>query len=88
VGHMAFLVGGRLLIWGDVIHHPGVQFARPDVTWAFDTDPQMARATRATLMARAALEEWPVAGAHLAFPGIGRIDVDGDGYAFQPIAVD
>jgi glyoxylase-like metal-dependent hydrolase (beta-lactamase superfamily II) len=88
VGHMAFLVGGRLLIWGDLIHHPGVQFARPDVTWAFDTDPHLARATRATLMARAASEEWPVAGAHLAFPGIGRIDVVGDGYAFRPIAVD
>jgi glyoxylase-like metal-dependent hydrolase (beta-lactamase superfamily II) len=88
VGHTAFLVGGRLLIWGDVIHHPGVQFARPDVTWAFDTDPQLARTARATLMARAALEEWPVAGAHLAFPGIGRIDVAGDGYAFRPIEVD
>jgi glyoxylase-like metal-dependent hydrolase (beta-lactamase superfamily II) len=88
VGHTAFLAGGRLLIWGDLIHHPEVQFARPDVTWTFDADPQMARATRAMLMARAASEEWPVAGAHLAFPGIGRIDVAGDGYAFRPIVVD
>jgi glyoxylase-like metal-dependent hydrolase (beta-lactamase superfamily II) len=86
VGHTAFLVGGSLLIWGDVIHHPSVQFARPEVTWVYDTDQAMARATRLSLMARAAAENWPVAGAHLAFPGIGRISLAGDGYAFHPIA--
>jgi glyoxylase-like metal-dependent hydrolase (beta-lactamase superfamily II) len=87
VGHMVFLVGGRLLIWGDVVHHPAVQFADPAVTWAFDTDPDMARTTRLSLMARAASEDWPVAGAHLGFPGIGRISVAGRGYAFDPITV-
>ncbi len=87
VGHMAFLVAGQLLIWGDIIHHPAIQFAAPAVTWAFDTDPVLARSSRLSLMARAASEDWPVAGAHLAFPGIGRIRVAGDGYAFSPIRV-
>jgi glyoxylase-like metal-dependent hydrolase (beta-lactamase superfamily II) len=85
VGHTAFLVGGQLLIWGDVIHHPAVQFARPAVTWHFDTDPAMARATRLSLLARAFAEGWPVAGAHLTFPSIGRISRLADGYAFHPI---
>lgn len=85
VGHTAFLVAGRLLIWGDIIHHPAIQFADPGVTWAYDTDADLARTTRLGLMARAASEDWPVAGAHLGFPGIGRIRVSGNGYAFAPI---
>ena len=88
VGHTAFLVAGRLLIWGDVIHHPAIQFARPEVTWAFDTDPGLARDTRLSLMARAAAKGWTVAGAHLAFPGIGRISIAGAGYAFDPVMLD
>ncbi len=86
VGHTAFLVGGSLLIWGDLIHHPAVQFANPDVTWGFDTDADLARATRARLLARVVAECWAVAGAHLAFPAIGRISVEGAGYAFAPIS--
>jgi glyoxylase-like metal-dependent hydrolase (beta-lactamase superfamily II) len=85
VGHTAFLVGGQLLIWGDVIHYPAVQFARPAVTWHFDTDPAMARATRLSLLARAFAQDWHVAGAHLTFPSIGRISRLADGYAFHPI---
>jgi glyoxylase-like metal-dependent hydrolase (beta-lactamase superfamily II) len=85
-GHTAFLVGGSLLIWGDIIHHPSIQFARPEVTWAFDTDPKQALVTRAALMARVVAEGWMVAGAHLAWPGIGRISVAGAGYAFHPIS--
>ncbi|MGL4320312.1 MAG: MBL fold metallo-hydrolase [Paracoccaceae bacterium] len=87
VGHTAFLVGGNLLIWGDIMHHPSVQFARPEVTWVYDTDQEMARVTRLSLLARAASENWSVAGAHLAFPGIGRISVAGEGYAFHAIAL-
>jgi glyoxylase-like metal-dependent hydrolase (beta-lactamase superfamily II) len=87
VGHTAFLVGGSLLIWGDIIHHPSIQFAQPDVTWIYDTDQAQARTTRLSLLARAAAENWPVAGAHLAFPGIGRISVAESGYAFHLIAI-
>jgi glyoxylase-like metal-dependent hydrolase (beta-lactamase superfamily II) len=84
-GHMAFLVEGRMLIWGDTVHHAAVQFARPEVTWVFDTDQAQARATREALMARALEEGFLVAGAHLPHPGIGHLSVAGDGYAFTPI---
>lgn len=83
-GHMAFLVEGRLLIWGDLVHHP-LQFFRPEVTWKFDEDPTQARATRAELLARAVDEGWIVAGAHLPHPGIGRLDRDGEAYTFHPV---
>lgn len=86
-GHMAFLVEGRLLIWGDLVHHAAVQFARPEVTWVFDEDQAQARSSRLPLMAQAEAEGWLVAGAHLPEPGIGRIVRDGAGYAFLPVGL-
>jgi glyoxylase-like metal-dependent hydrolase (beta-lactamase superfamily II) len=84
-GHMAFLVEGRLLIWGDVVHHADVQFARPEITWAHDADPEAARATRLALMEQAVEAGWLVAGAHLPDPGLGWIERDGAAYAFRPL---
>lgn len=83
-GHMAFLVEGRLLIWGDLVHHP-VQFARPEVTWKYDEDEAQARATRARLFQRVVAEGWLVAGSHLLHPGIGRVEPEGETYAFHPV---
>ncbi len=85
-GHMAFLVEGRLLIWGDLVHHASVQFARPEVTWAFDSDQSGARASREALMAQAVEAGWLIAGAHLPQSGIGRIERHGTGYAFHPVS--
>ncbi len=85
-GHMAFLVEGRLLIWGDLVHHAAVQFPRPDVTWAFDDAPGQARASRLALMEQAVEAGWLVAGAHLPNHGIGHISRAGSGYAFHPVA--
>lgn len=84
-GHMAFLVEGRLLIWGDLVHH-GVQFARPEVTWKFDEDAGQARATRAALFERVVDEGWLVAGAHLPGRGIGRMERNGQAYGFHPVS--
>lgn len=87
-GHMAFLVEGRLLIWGDLVHHAAVQFPAPEVTWAFDEDQPQARASRLALMAQAEAEGWLVAGAHLPDPGIGRIARSASGYVFIPVGLD
>jgi len=78
-GHMAFLVEGRLMIWGDLVHHP-LQFQRPDVAWKYDENPEEARATRAALLESVVEEGWIVAGSHLPDPGIGRIERDGAAY--------
>ena len=83
-GHMAFLVEGRLLIWGDLVHHP-LQLAQPEVTWKYDEDPDQARATRAELFERILDEGWLVAGSHLPHPGIGRLERAGAAYAFHPV---
>lgn len=86
-GHMAFVVDGRLLIWGDVVHHAAVQFARPEVTWAYDGDQALARDSRLALLQRAVAEGFIVAGAHLPYPAIGRVERSGVGYAFLPVRV-
>lgn len=83
-GHMAYLVEGRLLIWGDLVHHAEVQFPRPEITWHHDADPDLARASRLQLMEQAVEAGWLVAGAHLPAPGIGRIERSGRGYSFHP----
>ncbi len=83
-GHMAFLVEGRLLIWGDLVHN-ALQFARPGIGWKYDDDLGQARASRLALMEQAIDSGWLVAGAHLPGPGIGRIERAGAGYAFHPV---
>jgi glyoxylase-like metal-dependent hydrolase (beta-lactamase superfamily II) len=88
VGHTAFEVvngGETLLIWGDIVHVPSVQFLRPGLTWEFDRDQAQARDTRAAMLARAARPDVFVAGAHLDFPGVGSVGREKDGYRFSPI---
>ena len=89
IGHSAFLVQSgpdRLLVWGDIVHEPSVQFAHPEVTWEFDTDPCEATHTRARLFERTSREQLPVAGAHLAFPGLGHVRAGGEAFSFFPLS--
>lgn len=85
VGHTAFEVsseGDKLLIWGDIIHVPSVQFARPDLTWEFDFDQEQARLTRWTMLRRVVESRSFVAGAHLDFPGVGAVIKSDDGFRY------
>lgn len=88
-GHTVYAVeseGQKLLFWGDLLHAHAVQFARPDVTMAFDADQKQAIAARRGILQLAAKEKALVAGAHLPFPGIGHIRADGkDSYSWVPI---
>jgi len=66
------------------VHSHAVQFAHPEVSIEFDTDPQQAIATRKALLQQAAQQGWMIAGAHLPFPGLGHIRHDAQGYAWVP----
>ena len=84
-GHMGVMLesgGDALLIWGDIVHVPPVQFARPDVTIGFDFDADMARATRQSILDRAATDRLRVAGMHIGFPGTGYVERAAQGYHF------
>jgi len=85
-GHTAYLIasrGERLLIWGDTIHIPEVQFAHPEITMVPDTDPDAAAAMRRRLLDMAARERMLVAGMHLHFPGFGHVARDGNAFRFH-----
>ena len=87
-GHSTFSVesqGRKLVFWGDLMHVAAVQFAEPKVTIQFDTDPKAAAAQRQAAFADAAKNGYLVAGAHLSFPGIGRVRADGKGYVWMPL---
>jgi glyoxylase-like metal-dependent hydrolase (beta-lactamase superfamily II) len=87
-GHTGFALGSgadRLLIWGDVMHSPEIQAARPAAAVPFDLDQALAYATRKAILAQAAEERLLVAGMHMHFPAFTYVVQAGDGYALRPI---
>ncbi len=88
VGHTCFRImsgGETVLVWGDIVHVPSIQFERPEMTWEFDRDQEQARASRLRIMALAADNIYCIAGAHLDSPGVGRIARSGAGFRFDPL---
>jgi glyoxylase-like metal-dependent hydrolase (beta-lactamase superfamily II) len=86
-GHTTYFVeskGERLALWGDLMHVAAVQFPNPAVTVSMDRDSKAAAVERQKAFADAAEKGYWVAAAHLAFPGIGHLRKDGDGYVFVP----
>jgi glyoxylase-like metal-dependent hydrolase (beta-lactamase superfamily II) len=86
-GHTSFLIESaneRLLVWGDTIHIPEVQFARPDIAMVPDTDPDAAVTSRRRLLDMAAQERLLVTGMHMHFPGFGHVVRDGGAFRFHP----
>ncbi len=87
-GHSSIVVesGGRKLVfWGDISHGDIVQFKQPDVTIEFDVDRPMAVRSRRQAFAEAVAEGHLVAGAHIAFPGIGNVLAQGDHFDWMPM---
>ncbi len=84
-GHTGYMLDGgsaSLLLWGDVIHLTGLQFALPDWTLVFDTDPTLTVETRKKMLDRASADKMLVTGAHLEFPGLGKVIRKGQAYGF------
>ena len=82
-GHGGYRVSSgsaSLLIWGDITHVPDVQIKRPEVTIAFDADPDQARRTRFETLDMVAADNTLVAGPHLNFPGFLRVVRAGEGF--------
>ncbi|MCQ0987922.1 MBL fold metallo-hydrolase [Jiella marina] len=86
-GHTGYMVGegeDGLLIWGDIVHAGPIQFRHPEVTIAFDVDPQQAAQTRKDLFQDIAENRTRIAGMHIAFPSVGHLVGEGEGYRFVP----
>ncbi len=79
-GHCGLLIGGEMLIVGDVLHMPRRQVPTPTVCTVFDLDPELAVNTRRQVIVMAAEREMKVLGMHTPFGQIGTITGDGDRY--------
>ncbi len=87
-GHMALILssaGEDMLHVADGILHP-IFMKHPTWHSPIDTNPAEAAETRRELLSRAAENDMLVAGAHLPFPGLGRVIQKGEGWQWKPIA--
>lgn len=86
-GHTMYRVqsgNSSLLIAGDIVHMPALQFPRPEWSIALDVDPQTAAATRCRVLDAAASDGEMLTGMHFSFPGFGHIRKNGEGYRVVP----
>ncbi|HEY9330452.1 MAG TPA: MBL fold metallo-hydrolase [Streptomyces sp.] len=83
-GHTGYLVGAEdqgVFFWGDTVHFPTVQVARPDASVTLDNDPFRAAETRVRVLDMVSAERLIVAGPHLSDRGFARIERVSDGYS-------
>jgi glyoxylase-like metal-dependent hydrolase (beta-lactamase superfamily II) len=86
-GHVGYeLVSGkaRLFDIGDLAHSSIVSLAKPEFAIEFDSDKPLAKKTRRATLARLAKDQELVFAPHFPYPGVGRVVVQGDGFAWQP----
>lgn len=88
-GHLGVEVasaGEGLIHVGDAASQPILHLEHPDWFAGSDNWPAQSMMTRRTLLDRAAKENLLVMTYHFPFPGVGRVTIDGDGWAWQPTA--
>jgi glyoxylase-like metal-dependent hydrolase (beta-lactamase superfamily II) len=88
-GHVACLLKSgneQLLIWADLIHVPAVQLLYPQISVIYDVNPKQAAETRKEFLKYAAKHQVPVAGMHLPYPSMGKVQAVSDSsYVFTPV---
>lgn len=87
-GHTGYMVeskGQKLLIAGDILHVPAVQFPHPEFSLVYDSDVDLASKMRSSILERAITEKIILAGVHLTFPGIGQVSKDTEGFVFTVV---
>lgn len=76
--------GQTLVLWGDIVHAKAVQMPDPEVAIHFDVNQKQAIATRERVLQQAADQGYWVAAAHIAFPGLGHVQHEGNAYRWVP----
>jgi len=82
-GHSGYRIESddrSLLVWGDIVHFPQIQIARPYVSIAFDQDPMLSADTRSRLLDVVSSDRILIAGMHLGELGFARIERIGKAY--------
>ena len=86
-GHSAYEITSgdeRLLYIGDAVHHFVISVQRPEWTVQYDEDAPLAQTHRRALLQRAADDNLRVYAVHFPFPGLGRIQAQGDSFVWVP----
>ncbi|WP_245420382.1 MULTISPECIES: MBL fold metallo-hydrolase [unclassified Mesorhizobium] len=91
-GHTMYVVeskGEKVVLWGDVVHVAAVQFKDPSVTIGYDGNASEAANVHRLAFADAAKNGYIVGGAHISFPGLGRVRRDAENvYTYVPLSHD
>ncbi|WP_071673039.1 MBL fold metallo-hydrolase [Nioella nitratireducens] len=86
-GHMGYHLesqGARLMLFADLANHPVWSLAHPEWEVLFDSDKEMAAASRRRVLDMLAADRIPAIGYHMPFPGIGFVETRGDGFRWVP----
>lgn len=67
------------MIWGDLTHAMAIQIPRPDVSVTYDSNPEEAAASRRAVMQYVSGNKIAVGGMHIAYPGVGMVEIDKSG---------
>lgn len=84
VGYVIASQGDQLIDTGDIAHSSIISLAKPGWTLAWDSNKSEAITTRSRELQRLADTHELMFAPHFPFPGVGRIEADGDGFRFQP----
>jgi glyoxylase-like metal-dependent hydrolase (beta-lactamase superfamily II) len=91
VGHTIFMIssaGKQLCYIGDLTHHPVLLMEKPLTEFAYDTDPKQSAQTRVKMLNMLAANRTPILAYHFAWPGIGHVAKQGDGFRYYPGAME
>lgn len=86
-GHVGYEIssgGAKLLDIGDTAHSSIISLAKPDWTMGFDGNAALSKASRRATLTRLAKSRELVFAPHFPFPGVGRVEKDGEGFTWKP----
>lgn len=87
-GHMTYMLesdGQQLVLTADTANHYVWPFQNPDWHTSFDSDKDMASASRRRILSMLAAEKVPMIGYHMPFPAAGFVEPRGEGFRFVPV---
>ncbi len=86
-GHVGYEISSgeaRLLDIGDTAHSSIISLAKPQWLMGYDADKQEGRASRIAVLTRLSRSHEVIFAPHFPFPGVGKIEAQGDHFVWQP----
>ena len=90
VGHTVFMINSgkeSLCYVGDLAHHPILMLEKPLTEFMGDTDPKQSAKSRVKMLTMLAENKTRLLAYHFAWPGIGHVAKQGDGFRWYPESI-